>query len=94
MVRTEAGQCDVCGAPLFRRSDETPEIQAKRYEVCEQDTLPLIDYYRQRGILVEINAEQAVESVTCDILAASDARKGRRSAVAPIGPANVVELER
>jgi adenylate kinase len=91
---TEAGQCDVCGAPLFRRSDETPEIQARRYEVYEQDTLPMIDYYRQRGILVEISAEQDVESVTRDILDAIDARKGLRSAVAPIGPANVVELER
>ena len=91
---TEAGQCDVCGAPLFQRSDETPEIQARRYEVYEQDTLPMIAYYRQRGILVEINAEQDVESVTRDILAAIDARKGLRSAVAPIGPANVVELER
>src|ERR687885_197725 len=66
----EAGQCDVCGAPLFQRSDETPEIQAKRYEVYEQDTLPMVDYYRQRSILVEINGEQDVESVTRDILAA------------------------
>src|SRR5438105_2694106 len=72
---TEAGQCDVCGAPLFQRSDEAPEIQARRYEVYEQDTLPMVDYYRQRGILVEINGEQDVENVTRDILAAIDARK-------------------
>src|SRR5437588_3373941 len=72
---TEAGQCDVCGAPLFQRSDETPQIQARRYEVYEQDTLPMVDYYRQRGILVEINGEQDVENVTRDILAAIDARK-------------------
>jgi adenylate kinase len=72
---TEAGQCDVCGAPLFQRSDETPQIQAKRYEVYEHDTLPIVDYYRQRGILVEINGERDVESVTRDILAAIDARK-------------------
>ena len=68
---TEAGQCDVCGAPLFQRSDETPEIQARRYTVYEQDTLPMVDYYRQRGILAEINGERDVESVTRDILAAS-----------------------
>jgi adenylate kinase len=76
---TEAGQCDVCGAPLFQRSDETPEIQAKRYEVYEHDTLPMVDYYRQRGILVEINGEQDVESVTRDILAAIEARKALSS---------------
>jgi adenylate kinase len=72
---TEAGQCDVCGAPLFQRSDETPQIQAKRYAVYEHDTLPMVDYYRQRGILVEINGEQDVESVTRALLAAIDARK-------------------
>jgi adenylate kinase len=72
---TEAGQCDVCGAPLYQRSDETPQIQATRYEVYEQDTLPIVDYYRQRGILVEINGEQDVDSVTRSILAAIDARK-------------------
>jgi adenylate kinase len=80
---TGAGQCDVCGAPLFQRSDETPEIQARRYEVYEQDTLPMIDYYRQRGILMEINAEQDVESVTRDILAAVDARKAALIALEP-----------
>ena len=72
---TEAGQCDVCGAPLFQRSDETPEIQARRYTVYEQDTLPMVDYYRQRGILAEINGERDVESVTRDLLAAIDARQ-------------------
>src|SRR5919197_1379110 len=72
---SEAGQCDVCGAPLFQRTDETPEIQAKRYDVYEHDTLPMVDYYQQRSILVEINGEQDVESVTRDILAAIEARK-------------------
>jgi adenylate kinase len=80
---SEVGQCDVCGAPLFQRSDETPEIQARRYDVYEQETLPMIDYYRQRGILVEINAEQDVESVTHDILAAIDARKAALIALEP-----------
>jgi adenylate kinase len=78
---TEAGQCDVCGAPLFQRTDETPEIQAKRYEVYEHDTLPMVDYYRQRSILVEINGEQDVEDVTRDILAAIAARSHQPSAV-------------
>jgi adenylate kinase len=83
LAPTEAGQCDVCGAPLFQRSDETPEIQARRYEVYERDTLPMIDYYRQRGVLVEINGEQDVESMTRDILAAIDARKAALIALAP-----------
>lgn len=69
------GTCDVCGAPLFQRHDETPEIQATRYDVYERDTLPIVVYYRKRGVLVEILGEQDVDSVTRDILAAINDRK-------------------
>ncbi len=87
-----AGQCDVCGAPLFQRHDETPEIQATRYEVYERDTLPIVQYYQQRGVLVEIAGEQDVEKVTQDILAAIDAKKAARpvpltALTAPVAPA-------
>jgi adenylate kinase len=85
---TEEGQCDVCGAPLFKRHDETREIQVTRYDVYERDTLPIVDYYRQRGVLDEIAGEQDVESVTRDILAAIDARKAGiqpRQAAASVG---------
>ena len=76
----EEGQCDVCGAPLFKRQDETPEIQAKRYEVYEHDTLPLVRYYQERGVLAEINGEQEIETVTNDILAViGRARKQKES---------------
>jgi adenylate kinase len=74
-----AGRCDVCGAPLYQRHDETPEIQAKRYEVYEQDTLPIVHYYKQRGVLATIDGEQDVESVTRDILAAIDSRRAVNS---------------
>jgi adenylate kinase len=72
---SEEGHCDVCGAPLFKRHDEIPEIQVTRYAVYERDTLPILDHYRQHGMLVEIEGEQDVESVTRDILAAIEARK-------------------
>lgn len=83
----EEGQCDVCGAPLFKRHDETPEIQATRYEVYEHDTLPLVDYYRGRGVLTEIDGEQDIESVTHTILDAIDAARAR--ARQSMGPASV-----
>ncbi len=72
------GRCDVCGAPLVQRSDETPAIQAVRYDVYEHDTLPLIDYYQQRGVLVEIDGEQGVDAVTGDISAAIEEKRGAR----------------
>lgn len=69
------GTCDVCGAPLYQRHDETPEIQTKRYDIYERDTLPIVDYYRQRDALVEIDGEQDVVKVSSDIRAAVYARR-------------------
>ncbi len=53
-----------------RRDDETPEIQAKRYDVYEQDTAPLVAYYKERGVLAPVDGEQPIDTVTRDIAAA------------------------
>ncbi len=81
---SEVGVCDVCGTPIIQRHDETPEIQAKRYDVYERDTLPIVAYYRDKGVLVEIDGEQDVDTVTHDIMAAVEATKSRQlSAISP-----------
>ncbi|MDW8395551.1 MAG: adenylate kinase [Anaerolineae bacterium] len=54
---------DVCTGMLYRREDDTPEVQARRIRVYEEQTAPLIDYYRDRGLLVEINGEHTIEYV-------------------------------
>lgn len=59
----EKGHCDVCGTVLYQRHDEAPEIQSHRYDIYEQETLPIIAYYRSQGLLVEIDGEGTVESV-------------------------------
>lgn len=69
------GRCDNCGAPLYQRHDEAPDIQSKRYDVYERETVPIVDYYRRRGVLVEIQGEQDVERVTRDVTAAVNANK-------------------
>jgi adenylate kinase len=58
-----AGVCDVCGGPLYQREDDTPETHKKRIDVYVEQTRPLIDYYREAGVLVEIDGEQDVEGV-------------------------------
>lgn len=50
----EEGRCDVCGAALVRRSDDAPEAIQKRLEAFHEQTEPLKDYYRRRGLLKEI----------------------------------------
>lgn len=64
------GRCDVDGSPLFQREDDKPETVKNRIQVYLAQTTPLIDYYRQQGLLVEIDGTQSIEQVGQDILAA------------------------
>jgi len=66
----EAGMCDVCGGQLYQRADDTPETHRKRIEVYLDQTTPLIEFYRKRGVLVEINGEQEIQGVYAELLAA------------------------
>jgi len=59
-----AGKCDVDGADLFQREDDTPEAQAKRIRVFFDQTSPLINFYTQRAQLVAIDGEQPIATVT------------------------------
>ena len=60
--------CDQCGSQLITRSDETDEVIKERLEVYQKETLPLIEIYRQKGVLVEVNGEQSVEIIHLEIL--------------------------
>lgn len=63
-----SGKCPVCGGELYQREDDKPEAVRNRLKVYEQQTSPLIEYYRGQGKLVEINGLQNVEEVTSDLL--------------------------
>lgn len=45
------GVCDVCGADLVQRSDDKPETVLSRLEVYHEQTQPLIEYYKAKGVL-------------------------------------------
>lgn len=70
------GVCDVCGGTLYQRSDDTPEAVAKRLEIYYEQTQPILDHYRQKGLLVEIDGNREIDRVTGDILAALKPRVG------------------
>jgi adenylate kinase len=61
---------DLDGSELYQREDDKPETVRHRIEVYNQQTAPLIDYYRQVGHLVEIDGTQAIEEVTDSIMKA------------------------
>jgi adenylate kinase len=66
------GVCDVCGGELYQRADDTEETVRRRLEVYFRQTAPLIDFYRNAGVLLEVDGQQPVDTVTSDILAALD----------------------
>ncbi|MFO8035968.1 MAG: adenylate kinase [Anaerolineales bacterium] len=63
----EEGICDYDGSELYQREDDQLETVKNRVDVYIEKTKPLISYYRDRGILVEVDAGQDVEAVAADI---------------------------
>lgn len=59
--------CKKCGTALKVRADETKEAIARRLDEYERNTKPLVEYYRNKGNLIEINGEQSREKVFEDI---------------------------
>ncbi len=64
------GVCDRCGGALVTRSDDEPETVRKRLSVYEQQTAPLIEYYRQQGLLSEVDGAGKIEDVQRRLLEA------------------------
>jgi adenylate kinase len=63
-------KCDDDGTELFRRADDSEGVVRKRIATYKKETLPLIDFYKKRGVLKAINGVQSQEKVTKKILEA------------------------
>ncbi|MCD7826257.1 MAG: adenylate kinase [Clostridiaceae bacterium] len=61
------GVCDSCGGTLELRKDDTPETVKKRLDVYHEQTAPLIAYYKEQGILHEIDGSLGVEGVKAKV---------------------------
>jgi len=73
-----AGRCDLCGGELVQREDDRAETVSRRLAVYRRQTAPLVEFYRERGLLVEVDGGGTVEEVTLAILEAVDGRLGRK----------------
>ena len=67
-----AGICDEDGSELYQRDDDKPETVKNRIKVYQEQTAPLITYYQEKGLLVEVDGTKPIEAVTTDLLHAID----------------------
>jgi adenylate kinase len=59
----ENNKCDNCGIPLYQREDDREETIRTRFEVYQEKTAPLVEYYRKQGKLVEVDGGQELKKV-------------------------------
>jgi adenylate kinase len=72
-----AGVCDVCGAALVQRADDTPEVIRERLRTHHAKTEPLVARYEARGVLHRIDADGAAETEIAQVRLVLDAALGR-----------------
>ena len=66
----QKGLCDIDGSELYQREDDSADTVSKRIRVYFEQTMPLVEYYRAKGILIETDGTKSVEEVTRDLLSA------------------------
>jgi adenylate kinase len=61
--------CDICGSEIFQRVDDTADAVQNRLDVYKKQTQPLINYYKEKGILVTLDGTKDIDVVFEDIKA-------------------------
>lgn len=64
------GVCDLCSGELYQRSDDVADTVQNRIDVYQNETAPLINFYREEGLLVSIDGLQSIDSVFTAIVSA------------------------
>ena len=59
--------CPRCGGEMYQRDDDKPETIAKRLDTYATQTSPLIDYFRGKGILKEVDGDRPVDEIYADV---------------------------
>jgi len=62
-------RCPACGGELFQRDDDRAEVIENRYDVYKRETAVLIDFYRDRGLLQQVDGRQSVSDANAEITA-------------------------
>jgi adenylate kinase len=70
--------CDLDATPLITRNDDREEVVRERLNVYEEQTTPVVNYYRGQGRLVTVNADLSAAQVTAEIFGVIDTRSESR----------------
>jgi len=61
------GTCDECGGELYQRSDDSPKVIRERFDTFLEETAPLIEYYREKGLLEEVDGKRKPDEINREI---------------------------
>ncbi len=67
-VKSEKDKCPMDGSEIFQRIDDTPERIKTRLGIYHKDTKAVVDYYKDKGLLVEIDGQPSIEEVNKKII--------------------------
>lgn len=69
-IKRGAKKCPKCGAKVYQREDDKPKAIKRRLRAYHKETMPSVSYFKELGLLVNINGEQPIKKVFQDILKA------------------------
>ena len=67
-IEDESKKCPDCGGDIILRIDDMDEVISKRLDVFQNETIPVIDYNKKQGKLLEVDGAQSIKEVFSDIL--------------------------
>ncbi len=67
MPPAQEGRCDKCGGELYQREDDKPETVGERLKVYYRQTADLVNYYRDRGLVTEVDASLSPADVRAEV---------------------------
>ena len=63
-------KCSQCGGEVYQREDDKAEVISRRLEVYQEQTAPIISFYRNEGLLITVGALGSVEDITAHAISA------------------------
>jgi len=67
-IQNVSQACPECGGEVYQRGDDTPDGVSKRLDIFYQETVPVIEHYREKGLLVEVDGDNNIENVFSEII--------------------------